>query len=89
MVCKMFKPETATKGAGMSECEQWRPLALKGICECGDRFWKHRRSVQVDAVILDTVTRLDREIEELQKATGGNQPSEAERAVAPSASEAK
>jgi len=27
-------------------CDQWRPLALKGICECGQRFWQHDERVQ-------------------------------------------
>ncbi len=34
----------------MSTCEKWRPLALKGICECGDRFWKHSTQVKLAAL---------------------------------------
>jgi hypothetical protein len=29
----------------MSECTKWRPLAMKGICECGKRLWQHSDAV--------------------------------------------
>lgn len=28
------------------KCERWRPLAMKGICECGARFYRHSREAQ-------------------------------------------
>ncbi len=29
-----------------ADCERWRPMAMKGICECGKRWWQHSEEVQ-------------------------------------------
>ena len=41
----------ATGYSGERECEQWRPLVVKVVCECGKRFAEHSRAVQDDALV--------------------------------------
>lgn len=36
-------------------CTAWRPLALKGTCECGRRFHEHSKEVRRQAEAADKV----------------------------------
>jgi hypothetical protein len=41
----------------MSGCAEWRPLAMKGICECGQRWHQHSDAVrlrQVEALLAQS-----------------------------------
>lgn len=46
-------PSAAATTEALPNCTQWRPMALKGICECGQRFWKHSRAVREAAIAAD------------------------------------
>lgn len=35
----------------MSACTEWRPLAMKGICQCGARWSKHSEAVKEAATV--------------------------------------
>lgn len=35
----------------MSTCTEWRPLAMKGICACGKRWWQHTEAVKEAATV--------------------------------------
>lgn len=51
-------------------CDKWRPLALKGICECGRRFWQHTEEVKQSATEAWMASRFaERRATEIGRAT--------------------
>jgi hypothetical protein len=52
----------------MSQCEKWRPLK-SGICECGEKWFRHFPDVKNDALLKGLATLEERTLAALKATT--------------------